>query len=97
VTPNVRRTWVPRDWPARVDAPVQLAEGVDDRRDVLRRAGGVAKLCLHVRVGSCDTDSMIEVLGALRGFLGGQKAMLLCDGHAADDGGRSAGCCGAAI
>jgi hypothetical protein len=42
--------------------------------------GGGAQLAFHVRAGNYDTDSLIEVLGALRVFLGGEKATLLWDG-----------------
>ena len=42
--------------------------------------GGGAQLCFHVRAGSYDTDSLIEVLGELRRFLGTEKATLLWDG-----------------
>jgi hypothetical protein len=42
--------------------------------------GGGAQLCFHVRAGNYDTDSLIEVLGELRKFLGGEKATLLWDG-----------------
>ena len=42
--------------------------------------GGGAQLCFQVRAGSYDTDSLIEVLGGLRRFLGGEKATLLWDG-----------------
>jgi hypothetical protein len=42
--------------------------------------GGGAQLCFHVRAGSFDTDSLIEVLGGLRRFLGGEKATLPWDG-----------------
>jgi hypothetical protein len=42
--------------------------------------GGGAQLCFQVRAGNYDTDSLIEVLGALRRFLGGEKATLLWDG-----------------
>src|SRR5215207_2566939 len=35
---------------------------------------------LHVTVGNYDSDSLIEVLGELRRFLGGEKATLLWDG-----------------
>jgi transposase len=38
--------------------------------------GGGAQLCFHVRAGNYDTDSLIEVLGELRKFLGGEKATL---------------------
>jgi hypothetical protein len=42
--------------------------------------GGGASLCFHVHPGSYDTGSLIEVLGQLRVFLGGEKATLLWDG-----------------
>jgi hypothetical protein len=42
--------------------------------------GGGAQLAFHVRAGSYDTDSLIQVLGELRRFLGGEKATLLWDG-----------------
>jgi transposase len=42
--------------------------------------GGGAQLCFQVRAGNYDTDSLIEVLGELRKFLGGEKATLLWDG-----------------
>jgi hypothetical protein len=42
--------------------------------------GGSCQLCFHVQPGSYNTDSLIEVLKALRTFLGGQKATLLWDG-----------------
>jgi len=42
--------------------------------------GGGAQLCFHVQAGNYDTDTLIEVLGELRKFLGGEKATLLWDG-----------------
>jgi transposase len=42
--------------------------------------GGGAQLAFHVQAGSYDTERLIEVLGELRVFLGGQKATLLWDG-----------------
>jgi transposase len=42
--------------------------------------GGGPQLCFHVRAGNYDTDSLIEVLGELGKFLGGEKATLLWDG-----------------
>jgi transposase len=42
--------------------------------------GGGAQLCFHVTVGSYDTERLIEALGELRRFLGGEKATLLWDG-----------------
>ena len=42
--------------------------------------GGGAQLPFHVTAGNYDTDTLIEVLGQLRRFLGGEKATLLWDG-----------------
>jgi hypothetical protein len=42
-----------------------------------RVRGGGTQLASHVRVGNYDTDSLIQVLGELRRFLGGEKATLL--------------------
>jgi DDE superfamily endonuclease len=42
--------------------------------------GGGASLAFHIQPGSYNTDSLIEVLGELRRFLGGEKATLLWDG-----------------
>jgi transposase len=42
--------------------------------------GGGAQLAFHITPGNYDTDTLIEVLGELRRFLGGEKATLLWDG-----------------
>jgi transposase len=42
--------------------------------------GGGAQLAFHITAGSYNTDTLIEVLGELRKFLGGEKATLLWDG-----------------
>jgi transposase len=42
--------------------------------------GGGAQLAFHITAGNYDTDGLIEVLGQLRRFLGGEKATLLWDG-----------------
>jgi DDE superfamily endonuclease len=47
---------------------------------VLWRAGWWRPTLLHVQAGNYDTDTLIEVLGELRRFLGGEKATLLWDG-----------------
>ena len=39
--------------------------------------GGGAQLAFHLTAGSYDTDTLIEVLGELRRFLGSEKATLL--------------------
>jgi putative transposase len=42
--------------------------------------GGGAALAFHRHPDAYDTESLIQALGELRGFLGGQKATLLWDG-----------------
>jgi transposase len=42
--------------------------------------GGGAQLAFHITPGNYDTDALIQVLGELRRFLGGEKATLLWDG-----------------
>ena len=42
--------------------------------------GGGAQLAFHVTAGNYDTDTLIQALGELRRFLGGEKATLLWDG-----------------
>jgi DDE superfamily endonuclease len=42
--------------------------------------GGRAQLAFHVTAGNYDTDTLIQVLGELRRFLGGEKATLWWDG-----------------
>ena len=42
--------------------------------------GGGAQLAFHLAPGNYDTEALIEVLGELRRFLGGEKATLLWDG-----------------
>jgi transposase len=80
LTPNVRRTWAPRGQPPtlihrfnwkKASMAAALCYGV---------RGGGAQLAFHVQAGNNDTDTLIEVLGGLRRFLGGEKATLLWDG-----------------
>jgi hypothetical protein len=42
--------------------------------------GGGAALAFHHQVGAYDTETLIDALGELRAFLGGQKATLVWDG-----------------
>jgi putative transposase len=42
--------------------------------------GGGAAVAFHHQVDAYDTDSLIQALGELRRFLGGQKATLVWDG-----------------
>ena len=43
-------------------------------------SGGGAQLAFHITAGNYTTDTLIQVLGELRWFLGGEKATLLWDG-----------------
>ena len=78
--PFMRRTWAPVGQPPvlvhrfnwqRVSMAAALCYGV---------GGGGCSVCFHVRPGSYDTASLIEVIGELRRFLAGEKATLLWDG-----------------
>jgi transposase len=42
--------------------------------------GGGAQLAFHLQPGNYNTDALIQVLGELRRFLGGETATLLWDG-----------------
>jgi len=78
--PVTRRTWAPRgvtpvirhrfSW-KRASMAAGLCYG---------SRGGGAQLAFHRHPDAYNTDSLIEALGELRGFLGGQKATLLWDG-----------------
>jgi transposase len=78
--PVTRRTWAPRGhtpvirhrfkW-KRVSLAAALCYG---------SRGGGASLAFYRHPDAYDTDSLIQALGELRGFLGGQKATLLWDG-----------------
>jgi hypothetical protein len=78
--PATRRTWAPRGvtpvirhhfkW-KRVSMAAALCYG---------SRGGGAALAFQHHPDAYDTDSLIQALGELRGFLGGQKATLLWDG-----------------
>jgi transposase len=68
--------------------PLQLEADVDGRWKRMSMAaalcygsrGGGAALAFHHQLDADDTDSLIQALGELRRFLGGQKATLLWDG-----------------
>jgi hypothetical protein len=80
LTPAVRSTWAPKghtpiichrfNW-ERVSMAAALCYGSH---------GGGCRLALHFQRGSYNTDILIQVLGELRRFLGGEKATLLWDG-----------------
>jgi transposase len=78
--PVTRRTWAPRghtpvishrfQW-KRCSMAVALCYGSH---------GGGAAVAFHYQHGAYDTDTLIQALGELRAFLGGQKATLVWDG-----------------
>jgi hypothetical protein len=78
--PVVRRTWAPVGhtpvlrhrfkW-KRVSMAAGLCYG---------SRGGGAAVAFHQQVDAYNTDTLIQALGELRRFLGGQKATLLWDG-----------------
>ena len=80
LTPNVCRSWAP------VGQPPVLEHRFNWKKASMAAAlcygvrGGGAQLAFHVTAGHYDTDTLIEVLGELRRFLGGEKATLLWDG-----------------
>jgi transposase len=80
LTPNVRRSWAPRGQP-----PV-LVHRFNWKKASMAAAlcygvrGGGAQLAFHITAGNYDTDTLIQVLGELRRFLGGERATLLWDG-----------------
>jgi transposase len=79
LTPNVRRNWAPRGRP-----PLLVHRFNWNRASMAALCygsrGGGASLAFHVHAGNYDTDTLVQVIGELRRFLGGQKATLLWDG-----------------
>jgi DDE superfamily endonuclease len=80
LTPNVRRTWAPRGQPPVLIHPFNWKKASMAAALCYGVRGGGAQLCFHVTAGNYDTERLIEVLGGLRRFLGGEKATLLWDG-----------------
>jgi transposase len=80
LTPNVRRSWAPRGRPPTLTHPFSWKKASMAAALCYGVRGGGAQLAFHVTAGNYDTDTLIEVLGELRKFLGGEKATLLWDG-----------------
>jgi hypothetical protein len=78
--PVVRRTWAP------VGHTPVIGHRFKWKRASMAAAlcygshGGGAALAFHRQVDAYNTDTLIQALGQLRRFLGGQKATLLWDG-----------------
>ena len=80
LTPNVRRSWAPVGQPPVLEHPFNWKKASMAAALCYGVRGGGAQLAFHVTAGNHDTDTLIEVLGQLRRFLGGEKATLLWDG-----------------
>jgi hypothetical protein len=80
LTPDVRRTWAPRGQPPTLTHPFNWKKASMAAALCYGVRGGGAQVCFHVRPGNYDADSLIQVLGELRRFLGSEKATLLWDG-----------------
>jgi DDE superfamily endonuclease len=78
--PNVGRTWAPKGQPPTLTHPFNWKKASMAAAICYGVRGGGCQLCFHVRAGNYDTDRLIQVLGELRCFLGGEKATLLWDG-----------------
>jgi DDE superfamily endonuclease len=80
LTPNVRRSWAPRGQPPVLTHPFNWKKASMAAGLCYGVRGGGAQLAFHLTPGNYDTHTLIEVLGELRKFLGGEKATLLWDG-----------------
>jgi transposase len=76
----VRRTWAPRGQTPTLTHPFNWKKASMAAALCYGVRGGGAQLAFHVTPGNYDTDTLIQVLGELRRFLGGEKATLLWDG-----------------
>jgi DDE superfamily endonuclease len=79
-----RRTWAPRGVTPVIRhrfkwKRASLAAGL-----CYGSRGGGAAVAFHHRIDAYDIESLIQALGELRGFLGGQKVTLVWDGLPAD-------------
>jgi hypothetical protein len=78
--PVTRRTWAPRGHTPVICHRFKWQRASMAAALCYSSGGGGAKLAFHHQVGAYDTDTLIQALDQLRGFLGGQKATLLWDG-----------------
>jgi transposase len=83
LTSNVRRSWAPRGQPPTLVHPFSWKRASMAAALCYGIRGGGASVCFHIQAGNYNTDRLIEVLGELRQFLGGEKATLLWDGLSA--------------
>jgi hypothetical protein len=80
VVPVVRSTWAPKGRTPVLVHPFNWKRAAMAAALCIRPRGGGAQLAFHLRPGSYDTDSLIDALTELRGFLAGEKATLIWDG-----------------
>jgi hypothetical protein len=78
--PVVRRTWAPRGHTPLIRHRCKWQRASMAAGLCYGSHGGGAQLAFHHQQGAYDTDTLIQALGGLRRFLGGQKATLVWDG-----------------
>jgi hypothetical protein len=78
--PVVRRTWAPCGVTPVIGHRFQVEAASIAAALCYGSRGGGAALAFHHQVDAYNTDTLIQALGQLRRFLGGQKATLLWDG-----------------
>src|SRR5215203_951305 len=78
--PVTRRTWAPRGITPVIRHRFKWKRASMAAALCYGSHGGGAALAFHHQLDAYDTDTLIQALGELRRFLGGQKATLLWDG-----------------
>ena len=70
----MRRSWAPKGQPPVLKHPFDWKKASMAAAICYGVRGGGAQLAFHVTAGNYNTATLIEVLGGLRRFLGGEKA-----------------------
>jgi DDE superfamily endonuclease len=78
--PVTRRTWAPRGRTPVIRHHFKWKRASMAAALCYGSRGGGAALAFHHQLDAYNTDTLIQALGELRRFLGGQKATLLWDG-----------------
>jgi hypothetical protein len=78
--PVTRRTWAPRGITPVIRHRFKWKRASMAAALCYGSHGGGAALAFHHQLDAYNTDTLIQALGELRRFLGGQKATLLWDG-----------------
>jgi hypothetical protein len=73
LTPNLRGSWAPRGQPPTLLHPCNGKKASMAAAVCSGVQGGGAQRCFHCTAGNYDTDTLIEVLGELPAFLGGEN------------------------